>query len=291
MKDAKIDMNKMKKAIEKFGSLDAANLKLSRDNNSLEEQNKEMTGKVAELQETIQGLSIRRSELNRDIDTGNREWEFTKSQIARYSFQYNLFTAFLAMVVSSPSVKDSTEKLIGLFQSLLTRGWYTMNSADELRTFFVTTVMGDYLKCYRCRHCGTQFIVNREANEYSLNNINCPVCHWPFRASADDSFLKVLVSGEQIDKVYRMEDLIKENALLKPLAPFLEVKCEICGNTIQDWTENNVQLAREGYGWGHDECWESDLGKMRLYLTALKKANEKQNKPETTKNNDVKQGN
>jgi len=101
------------------------------------------------------------------------------------------------------------------------------------------------------------------------------------------TFLQALVSGEQIKKVYRMEELIKENTLLKPLAPFLEVKCEICGNTIEDWTENNVKLAREGYGWGHNQCWKSELGQFILFGRVLKKANEEQNKPETAKNNNV----
>lgn len=56
-----------------------------------------------------------------------------------------------------------------------------------------------------------------------------------------------MVSEEQLENVYTTRKYIEENEKLEPLKVFLEIKCEICGEPIQEWIEKNIFYAKEGY--------------------------------------------
>ena len=131
--------------------------------------------------------------------------------------------------------------------------------------------MGDYLKCYRCDSCGAQFIVNRDPHyKFYSNEHYCPACHFSLGVKGDDSLLKAMVSEEQLQNTKRIQEVLKENEALEPLKAFINVPCEICGKPITEWTEGNVKIAVDGSGWGHTNCWNSDIGKLRLMLRLAK---------------------
>ena len=98
--------------------------------------------------------------------------------------------------------------------------------------------MGDYLKCYRCDKCGAKFIVNKEpCRKYYITLYECPACHFSHQVTEDDSFLKAMVSEEQMENVYQLQQVLKENEALRPLKVFLNLPCEVCRQPITEWTE------------------------------------------------------
>ncbi len=168
------------------------------------------------------------------------------------------------MLVSSPTASEATDTLVSLFQSLSQEVWYSALSVKELRGLFVTIVMGDFLKCYRCTSCGAQFIINKKPGQKLVSYYQCPVCRFSSSITPDDSFLTAMISEGQLENVYRTERVLDENERLKPLERFFKVKCEICEEPILDWTDANVQKAVDGYGWAHNHCWTSNQGQKRI---------------------------
>ena len=81
-----------------------------------------------------------------------------------------------------------------------------------------------------------------------------------------------MVSEDQIANIVLVENTLKENEALGALKAFLNVTCEICGKPITVWTKDNVWAAIDGCGWAHDECWNSDMGQLRLTLKLIKDA-------------------
>jgi len=107
------------------------------------------------------------------------------NQLQIHSRQYELFCGFIAMMAESPSVTDSITILIEIFQKLIESGWYLSKSADDMRSLFVRTVMGDYLKCFRCKVCGTKFIVNKEPHYKSTRHLlSVSILLWFLRGRA-----------------------------------------------------------------------------------------------------------
>ena len=122
--------------------------------------------------------------------------------------------------------------------------------------------------------CGSKFMVNSEPHYKNISNYyQCPACHTSYGIQPDDSFM---VSGEQLENTILVEDTLKENKVLGPLKAFLNVTCEICHKPITTWTKDNVWAAINKCGWGHDECWNTDLGKVKLVLSVGKLFQEKQ---------------
>ena len=72
-----------------------------------------------------------------------------------------------------------------------------------------------------------------------------------------------------------VENNSKENEALGVLKAFLNITCEICGKSITVWTKDNVWAATDLCGWAHDECWNTDIGKLRLTLKLIKKDQDK----------------
>jgi len=85
-----------------------------------------------------------------------------------------------------------------------------------------------------------------------------------------------MVSEKQMENIILVEDTLKENETLGPLKAFLDVPCEICGKPITKWTKDNVWAAINRCGWGHDECCNTYLGKMKLVVSLGKMIQKKQ---------------
>jgi regulator of replication initiation timing len=273
---ASIDGVKLKQAIGEFGSLEKAieSLKhqietLSKQRNKLKQENEALGLSKNKL---IAGIH----DLNNQFNDQKIKLQSLVESFGKWERQYNLFQSFLAMLVASPSVSSSLKSLISLMQELATSGWAITKNAEDLRSHFVHTIMGDYLKCFRCKACGARFMVNKEPHYKSISNhYQCPSCYNSHGVEPDDSFLKAMVSEEQMENIILLEKTLKENEVLKPLKAFQDVPCEICGKPITEWTADSVKGAVEGWGWGHGKCWNSDMGKLRLTLKLIKYAQDK----------------
>ncbi len=268
MAQTKVNGVKLNKALKQFGSLD-------KSIEAMQKKEKKLKQDTAELQLTKNNLSKQVQSLDSQLHQRQGQLQSLSDKIEYYRSQYDLFEGFLAMVGSSPSTTDSLEALIATFQKLA-KGWQTVKTSDELRSIFIRTVMGDYLKCYRCDNCGARFIVNKEpCRKYHVISYKCPACHFSYQVTEDDSFLKAMVSKEQIENVYRLEQVLKENEALKPLKVFLNLPCEICEQPITEWTEYEVQKGVREHCWGHAKCWNSDMGQIKQMVKLVKEELEK----------------
>jgi len=276
MKAKEIDFAKLNEAVEKFGSLQKANAQLETDKLGLEKGNAQLKQENKNLVATRDKLAGQVEDLNAKTTSCQSQLQSLYNQIKVHSRQYELFCGFMAMVAESPSVTDSIAMLIETFQKLIDSGWHISKSAGDMRSLFVRTMMGDYLKCYRCDSCGARFIVNKEPHyKFYGNEYYCPACHYSSGVKEDDSFLKAMVSEEQLQNTKHVEEVVKKNETLKPLKAFLDTTCQICGHPITEWTEDNVKAAVDGFGWAHNKCWNTELGKLRLFLMLKKQVQSK----------------
>ena len=141
-----------------------------------------------------------------------------------------------------------------------------------MRSLFIHTVMGDYLKSFRCDSCGAKFITNKKPqNKYFGNGYQCPVCHNWYAVKEDDSFLEALVSEKQLENTQHLEKVLGEYEVLLPFEAFLNAPCEICHEPIKEWDDFNVKLAIQGIGCGHTSCWNSQVGQWRQLGKAIQK--------------------
>ena len=268
MTQTKVNGIKLNKALEQFGSLD-------KSIEAMQKKEKKLKQDTAELQLTKNNLSKQVQSLDSQLHEQQCQVQSLADKIEHYRFQYDLFEGFLAMVTGSPSRTSSLEGLITTFQKLA-EAWLTVKTSDDLRSIFIRTVMGDYLKCYRCDSCGARFIVNKEpCRKYHVISYKCPACHYSHQATEDDSFLKAMVSKEQVENVYRLQQVLKENEALKPLKVFLNLPCEVCGQPVTEWTEYDVQKGVKEHCWGHAKCWNSDMGQFKQYMKLVKEELEK----------------
>ncbi len=155
MKQTKVNGAKLNKALEQFGSLDNSIEVMQKQNEQLMKQN-------AKLQLDKNNLSKQVQSLDSQLHERLNQVQSLADKIEHYRFQYDLFEGFLAMVTGSSSRTSSLEGLITTFQKLA-ETWLTVKTSDDLRSIFIRTVMGDYLKCYRCDSCGARFIVYKYA--------------------------------------------------------------------------------------------------------------------------------
>lgn len=273
---AKINGAKLKQAVDKFDSLEKAIENFENKKEVLEKES-------SKLQKTYEELKLTKEKFIADIDDLTNEYSEQKKKLqslgdnfGKWERQYNLFQGFIAMLIGSPSAETSLKSLISLLQELTESGWVITKDADELRSLFVHTVMGDYLKCFRCDACGAKFITNKKAEHKFLGgDYYCPVCHYWHAVKEDDSFLKAMVSEKKLQDTRYVGELLNENEVLKPFKAFLNVPCEICGQPINEWTEDNVKAVMSGYGWAHTKCWNGDVGKLKLFLILQKQVQAK----------------
>lgn len=267
----KVDAKKLKEALERFGSLQNAVERLQTEKQALEGQIGQLRKDNNKLKANRNRLSGEVEELKSRINEHKAELQALADNIERHGTQYMLFCGFMAMLFGSPSVTDSIGTLAALFQRLKESGWHVSKNPEELRGIFIRTVMGDYLKSFRCETCGAKFITNKEPEDKLFGNgYYCPVCHNWYAVIDDDSFLRAMISdGKQLDDIQHMEEVLKENEILKPFKHFLEVPCEICHKPVEAWDDYNTKLAIEGTGFGHTSCWKSQAGQMRQMAKAV----------------------
>ena len=272
MEAKKIDFAKLNEAVEKFGSLQKANAQLEKDKLALEKGNAQLKQENKNLEATRDKLAGQVEDINTKKEDYQSQLQSLSNQIKVHSYQYELFCGFMAMVAESPSVTDSLKTLVASLQKLIDSGWHISKNADEMRSLFVRTVMGDYLKCYRCDSCGARFIVNKEPHyKFYGNEYYCPACHYSLGVKEDDSFLKTLVSEKQLEDTLRLDKVLEECEVLEPLKAFLNVSCEICHKPVKEWDVYNVKLAIQGTGCGHTSCWKSESGRFRELRKAIEK--------------------
>lgn len=271
-----IDCARLNESLEEFGSLQKANTDLKEQNKSLRTGNKQLNDDQSKL-------AARRAVLAKEIESGETQEKDVKNrlrekseQLGALGRQYELFCGFAAMVNGSSSVTESTDTLIALFEQLKDCGWYLSQSAEEMRGLFIRVTMGDYLKSFRCDYCGSKFMTNgKPGSKFQGKYYVCPVCHYMNSVKADDSFLKALVPGRRLEDVQLTEELLKENEVLRPFKAFLSTPCEICHQAVTEWDDANVQAVIGGVGCGHTACWNTDLGRLKILVKALKEAKEK----------------
>ncbi len=268
----KINGAKLKQAVEKFGSLEKALENFENKKEVLETES-------SKLQKTNEELKLAKQKLMADIDDLTNEFSEQKKKLqsladnfGKWERQYNLFQGFIAMLLSSPSADTSLKSLPSLLQELTESGWVMTKDTDELRSLFVHTVMGDYLKCFRCDACGAKFITNKKPKYQSIGSgYYCPVCHYWHAVKEDDSFLKALVSEKQLEDTQHLEKVLEEHEVLKSFEAFFNIPCELCHEPIEEWDDYNVKLLIEGIGCGHTACWKSEAGQIREIRKAIEK--------------------
>jgi len=272
MEAKEIDFAKLNEAVEKFGSLQKANAQLETDKLALEKKNTQLKQENNKLAATRDKLTSQIEDMSAKVKNLQDQLQSLFNKLKDHSYQYELFCGFIAMAAESPSVTDSIDILIASFQKLKEPGWTLPKNADEMRSLFVHTVMGDYFRCFRCDSCGAKFITNKKPkNKYFGNGYQCPVCHNWYAVKEDDSFLKALVSEQQLDDTQHLEKVLGEHEVLLPFKAFLNAPCEICHEPIKEWDDYNVKLAIEGIGCGHTHCWNSEVGRFRELRKAIEK--------------------
>ena len=272
MATPKVNGAKLRQAIEKFGSLEKAVEGLQNEKLALEKENGQLKKENARLTVNRDQRLAEVKELDDRVNHRARQFEQLSDIVKQYSRQYDLFEGFLAMITSSPSVGDSVESLISVLRTLLESGWQISKKADDARSLFVRTIMGDYLKCYGCANCGAAFLVNKKPHyEYFYNYYVCPACHQHSGVEANDSFLKAMVSEEQQENVRLIEELQKEYNALTPFKVFFDLPCEVCKRLVTEWTEQDLQRGIKGLGWGHGGCWRTSAGQLIQLLRFLEK--------------------
>lgn len=270
MEKSQINGKKLKEAIDHYGSLQEAVESGELKKKNLGEDIKKRKEKVKHLKQKKCKLNSQINGLNNKYFSEKNKLESIAANVSKWERQYKLFEGLIAMLVTSPSVDTSLKSLIALLEELVDPGWALTKTPDEMRGFFVSKIIGDHLKCFRCKGCGAKFITNREfkGGIYSKFYM-CPSCHTSYQVEPDDSFLKLMVSEQQFDDIIIAGELKKENDILIPLKPFLNVICEICGKPITEWDEHNVKIAVEHHLWGHTNCWNGDLGRAILFMKSI----------------------
>ncbi len=217
-----IDVAKLNEALETFGSLQDAIQHMEQEKLTLEKDKSKLKHGKKELVETNVNLDSQKKYLEEKVRGYQNQSQSLFDQIKVYSYQYELFCGFMAMVAESHSVTDSIDILIASFQKLKEPGWSLPKNADEMRSFFIRTVMGDYLRSFRCDACGGKFMSNKKP-EYTLfgNGYWCPVCHNWYGIKEDDSFLKAMVSEKQLDDTQHLEKVLEEYKVLEAFKAFL----------------------------------------------------------------------
>jgi hypothetical protein len=268
----KVNGAKLKQALEKFGSLEKAVEGLQNEKLALEQEKSQLRKDNAKLQLNRDKGLAEVKEFDDRINHRVKQFEQLTHIVEESRRQYDLFEGFLAMMASSPSVTDSLEALINSLRTLLDSGWHSSKGIDELRSHFVRTILGDYLKCYGCTNCGAAFLVNKKPHyEYFYNYYVCPACHQHSRVTADDSFLRAMVSEKQQENVHLIEQLQQEYDALRPFKLFFDLPCEVCKRLVTEWTAQDLERGIKGLGWGHGQCWSTSAGQLIQFLRFLQK--------------------
>lgn len=254
---------KLKEAIDHYGSIQKATENLELKNKALEEENQW-------LEQKSNKASLRLKRLDKKYVAQKKRIDSLDAKVKKFERQYRLFESFLAMLITSPSVDTSLKTVIALLQELTDSGWALSATPDQMRDLFVSNIMGYHLKSFRCKGCGAKFITNIGPKGTHSGFYICPSCYNSYHVGPDNSFLEAMVSEKQLDDIFTAAKLKEENDILKPLKPFLEIPCKICGKPITVWDEHNIKIAKEIGLWGHTDCWNSEPGKLLLLIKSCK---------------------
>ncbi len=193
MKETNVNTAKLKKAIEKFGSL-------QKTIEVLELRKKEIETEILTLTRDLDAKKKARAkyvnELNQlDISIQERTAKLGEisTNITRYLNQYRLFESFIAMMLTSPNTEEQLEELASTILIWSKLVWRSDLLPEKMRLLFVETVLGNYLHCYRCDRCGLKIIANQEV----LLGNRCPTCTYMSTMVADDSFLKAMLGSDK----------------------------------------------------------------------------------------------
>jgi hypothetical protein len=260
----KVSGSNLKQALDKFGSLHEVNEGLENENQALGKQNAQLKQENVELKQNRDNMLTKVKDLDNRLTRQKELLQLQSNRIEQNDRQYQLFESFIAMVVDSPSLPKSIGAIKTLFQTLDDPGWQATKNIDDLRSLFVSTIMGDYLKCFHCEHCEASFIVNKEPHyKFDSNYYRCPACINPLTVKPDDSFLKAMVSEKHLKDIRSYVEIQEENDSLKPFKLFFGLPCKVCKKPITEWTEQNVRTGINGFGWGHTKCWNSPSGQLK----------------------------
>jgi len=266
MSNEKSGGQKLKEAVETYGSLGKANEVLLGRKKRLEADVVEAEKKLSALKNSQQQSADALEGVHAQIDHSKSELNGLRENLSAAGIQYQLFEGFLGMMGTSPSAKANVDPGHYL-RSLAESNWLINTTPEKARDIFIRATMGDYLWCFRCEGCGASFIVNRDPKYPILHQgHNCPSCGFRHQVVPDDSFLKVMLSEDQVNKVLTTKAVQAENEELSPFKQLIGYKCEICKQPITDWTEGSVKFGIEGYGWCHAKCWNSTTGQLKQTL-------------------------
>ncbi|XUX00150.1 MAG: hypothetical protein TUN42_09695 [Dehalogenimonas sp.] len=258
-----IDTNALKKALAQYGNLAAANEALAAANQATKSQNKKLSDQNTNLVADNEALLLAYAQKKKEVES-------IATNYAQLERQYRLFEAFLWMLASSPSSDQPLQNLIDLLIELKTK-WklILLQNAKKARQIFVSNVLGDYLKSYKCGKCGVRFMTDGGPS-YPQDRMCCPSCHWEWNIEADDGFVMAMIGEENLKELKRVTSIEEQNQALKPLKFFLELPCEICNKPMASWTLEDIKRGAEGFGWGHTVCFKSESGQIRQSLYLLK---------------------
>jgi len=246
----------IKEAVKNLGSLDKAIAEREKEKKAKKEAIFNLSGEERERRETLRGLdgeiakrhqTIRKQ--NEEVEAGARLIaeqlkliEYSEGEVEKSKWQYEFFELFISMLLTSPSVSESTGALgvarsrvspltrLGLrVQALSEKGWTHSKegTSEERRAAFIIIVMGVYLHAIHCGKCGASFIVNKAPNAYSSyrSSYDCPVCTFSNYTKADDTFFDLMVSPELTKRFQAMRNLldIVEKTDLKALEKKLKL--------------------------------------------------------------------
>lgn len=195
-----VDGASLKGALEKFGSLGKAVDALGTQKKALEANVSALTedeasrlGKIEQLDKAINEYKQNLTYQKEAFQKYKQDCDEYLNGIKQFMQQYYMFESFVAMLLTSPSAKESMDDLATQILMWSKVVWEFYDQPDKLRYLFIHTVLGGYLKCYCCTSCGASFIVNRDAQSYS--GYSCPSCGSTFYVRADDSFLKAMLGS------------------------------------------------------------------------------------------------
>lgn len=200
MVDHKVDGVRLTQALEKFGSLEKAVDALGTQKKALEADVSALTmdqasrlGKIEQLDKATNEYKQNLTYQKEASQKYKQDCDEYMNSIKQFMQQYYMFESLIAMLLTSPSAKESMDDLATQILMWSKVVWDFYDQPDKLRYLFIQTVLGGYLKCYCCTSCGASFIVNRDAQSYL--GYSCPSCGSTFYVRADDSFLKAMLGS------------------------------------------------------------------------------------------------
>jgi len=268
----KVDLTGIKDAIEKHGSLSQTLAKMQMQRQILEAKFSELHGYNLDEENKKKRLSNQIAELEGNINAREKTLADLDTRLNRKRRQHDLFESFMAMMLTSPSTgAQFFESLVPFLQSVMQPGGFILKNAEELRSAFVRTVMGDYLHCFRCDLCEAKFILNRSPY-YRDRDYTCPACASGLSVKADDTFITEMVSPSNLEQISRTQRLQEEVDRLKPLEVFLDIPCAICQKPMPNdrWNREGILKVFKEASIAHPECWSTTAGQALSFRMLTK---------------------